>query len=464
MKYFFVLTLLLLFSCKTSIEIDQPAPDLKVVYEASALEPSFLSIQTELALKPYLLEAEGSLDKKFSGAEEPCEGIRYAYHFEREPLSFELKNKEVLCDIDGKFDLSLSYCPKCQSVFGEERCLIPRVSASCGIGEPKRKVHISYKSKIDLTEDFKLKSQTKLHEFALLDPCEITVFKYDATSTIEKEVRGSLIQLENEIDKQLASAPVRETMKDVWSSLQDPISVEPYGLFYLRPQQLSLEQLTLKNEGQKAYFTTQIVAQPLFSTDDLRIEKTPLPKNNGTYKPSNTSVFNLRTVASYDSINQFLLRDFDTQQIQISDRKQINIDKVQILGPQGERLVISVAFSGTKKGTLYLVVHPYLDIQQHFRIRDVEYELETKSVLLHSAKWILNSKLKEQIESSVDVDLSPMLKESKTAIEKQINGEITKGVWLKGNIDELSIQNLLLTTGHLVVDVRLTGQLKLKIN
>jgi hypothetical protein len=83
---------------------------------------------------------------------------------------------------------------------------------------------------------------------------------------------------------------------------------------------------------------------------------------------------------------------------------------------------------------------------------------------LHSAKWILNSKLKEQIESSVDVDLSPMLKESKAAIEKQINGEITKGVWLKGNIDELSIQNLLLTTGHLVVDVRLTGQLKLKIN
>ena len=57
-----------------------------------------------------------------------------------------------------------------------------------------------------------------------------------------------------------------------------------------------------------------------------------------------------------------------------------------------------------------------------------------------------------------------MLKESKAAIEKQINGEITKGVWLKGNIDELSIQNLLLTTGHLVVDVRLTGQLKLKIN
>ena len=49
-------------------------------------------------------------------------------------------------------------------------------------------------------------------------------------------------------------------------------------------------------------------------------------------------------------------------------------------------------------------------------------------------------------------------------IKQQINGEITKGVWLEGKIDELSVQNLLLTTGFLVVDVRLSGKLKLKID
>jgi hypothetical protein len=90
--------------------------------------------------------------------------------------------------------------------------------------------------------------------------------------------------------------------------------------------------------------------------------------------------------------------------------------------------------------------------------------LRTKSVLLHSAKWILNSKLKEQLTANIDVDLSPILTESKAAIEQQINGEITKGVWLEGKIDELSVQNLLLTTGFLVVDVRLSGKLKLKID
>ena len=457
-----VFLILGLFSCKT-IRVELPLADYKAVEEVSAPEPSFLSLETELALKPYLSEADKRLDKKFSGGEDPCEGIQYKYHFDREPLSFELRNQEVLCDIDGKFDLSLSYCPDCHNVFGEPMCIIPRVYASCGVGEPKKKVHITYSSKIGITEDFNLHAQTKLKEFQLIDPCKITVFKYDATPTIEKEVKTSLVQLEKEVDKQLTSAPIQSTMAEVWQALQEPILVAPYGYFYLRPQQIGIDNLTLKNEGQKARFTTQMVAKPLFSTDVINLPQTRLPKNTPQANASKISVFNLRTIASYDSINRFLLRDFDTQQIKINNKKSINIDKVQLLGPQGERLVLSVQFSGTKKGTLYLVVQPYIDPRQHLRIRDVDYELRTKSVLLHSAKWILHSKLKEQLEATVDVDLSPILLETKAAIEQQINSEITNGVWLQGKIDELNVQNLLLTTGFLVVDLRLSGKLKLKI-
>jgi len=464
MKYINIISFLIigLFSCKT-ITIELPVPDFKVVDEVSAPEPSFLSLETKIALKPYLTEADKSLDKKFNGGEDPCEGISYKYHFERDPLHFELKETEVICEINGKFDLSLSYCPDCQNVFGDELCIIPRVSASCGVGEPKRKVLITYASKIEITDNFRLRSQTKLKELALIDPCKITVFKYDASSTIEKEVRASLVQLEKEVDKQLALAPIHSTMTEVWKSLQEPILVQPYGYFYLRPQQIGIDDLTLKNEGQKAYFTTQMVARPLFSTDAVELPVSHLPKNTPQTKATNTSIFNLRTVASYDSINHFLLRDFDTQHIKITDKKYINIDKVQVLGPQGERLVLSVQFSGTKKGTLYLVVQPYIDLQQHLRIREVDYELRTKSVLLHSAKWMLNSKLKEELTANINVDLSPILSESKAAIEQQINSEITKGVWLQGKIDELSVQNLLLTTGFLVVDLRLSGKLKLKI-
>lgn len=457
-----LLTFMSLLSCKT-IHIDPPAPEFKFISEISTTEPSFLSIQTELSLKPYLLEADQSLERKFSGEVKQCEGISYKYNFDRDPLVFNFKGNEVLSDISGKFDLSLSYCPGCHELFDEPSCMVPRVYASCGVGEPKRKVHITYGSKIMISDHFTLRSQTKLKDFELIDPCKITVFQYDATPTIEKEVRKSLVELEKEVDKQLALAPVQETMTDVWKSLQEPILVAPYGYFYLRPASIGIADFTLKNEGQKALFTTQLVAQPLFSTNQVEQQATHLPKNTPHTNASNTSVFNLRTVASFDSINQFLARDFEKQQIQINDKKSISIDKVQILGPQEERMVLSVAFSGAKNGVLYLVVKPYIDVQQHFRIREVDYELKTKSVLLHSAKWLLNSKLKEQIESSVDVDLSPLLLETRAAIEQQINGEISPGVLLNGKIEALRVQNLFLTSGHLVIDVRLDGELKLKI-
>ena len=452
-----------LLSCKT-IEIDPPAPEFKFIEEVSTTEPSFLSIKTELSLKPYLQEADQMLERKFSGDVKQCEGISYKYNFDRDPLVFNFKGSEVLCDIYGKFDLGLSYCPGCHDLFGGPSCVVPRVYASCGIGEPKRRVHISYTSRIIISDNFTLRSQTNLKEFELLDPCKITVFQYDATPTIEKEVRKSLILLEEDIDKQLALAPVRETMTGVWKALQEPILVSPFGYFYLRPSNIGITEFTLSNEGQKAHFTTQLLAQPVFSTNELEQQLANLPKNTPQANASNTSVFNLRTIASFDSINQFLARDFERQQIQINNKKSIYLDKVQVLGPQGERMVLSVAFSGAKNGVLYLVVKPYIDVQQHFRIREIDYELKTHSVLLHSAKWLLNSKLKEQIENSVDVDLSPILNETRAAIERQINGEITPGVWLNGKIEALKVENLLLTSGNLIIDVRLDGQLKLKIN
>ena len=109
------------------------------------------------------------------------------------------------------------------------------------------------------------------------------------------------------------------------------------------------------------------------------------------------------------------------------------------------------------------MVQPYIDDKQHLKIRDVDFDLKTKSILLHSAKWMLDDKIKEKLQQAVDVDLGPMLLETQKAIEEQLNTEITKGVWLSGKINEMQIQNLLLTSGSLVIDLRLSGLLKLKI-
>ncbi len=449
-------------SCKT-IQTYPPPPEFRLVEDLSSSEPSFLNIQTQVSLKPYLDEAEKSLEYKFWGSEKTCQGVSYNYGFERSPIDFKLSDDEVSYTIDGKFNLYLSYCPGCHELFGDEQCIIPRITASCGVNEPKRKVQLSYTSKVAINRSFSLQSQTKLNYFKIIDPCQITVFKYDATPTIEKEVKTVLKQFEKDIDKELSSAPINATLKDVWLSLQEPISLAPYGYFYLRPNALSVFDLKLIDKGKKAVFQTQVTAQPIFSTNNLALNTLSLPENVKPIDSQNSSVINLKTVASYDSINQFLLRDFDTQQIQISSRRFISIDRVSLLGPQQEKLLIEVVFSGTKSGILYLLVNPYVDEQQHLKIKDLEYELFTKSVLLKSAKWILDEKIKEKIQSGVAVDLNPYLLETKEAIYQQINSEVSPGAHLEGHINELNIQHLTIASGSLVVGLQLKGVMKLNI-
>jgi len=460
---FIFFLLFLLGACK---QIQVPTPVLNpesLKDELNTLAPSLIQISTEMALHPYLKEAENSLDVKFSGEEKQCEGISYKYNFEREPLYFEFKDNTISYQIDGRFDLSLAYCPSCHELFGEPSCVIPRIYASCGVGEPKRRVEIKYESKVSIGADFKLNSQTKLENFKLIDPCKITVFQYNATETIEKEVRKSLVDLEKEIDKQLESAPVRQTVKEVWTSLQDSILVEPYGYFYLRPSAIGISNLRLDNNGKRAFFLTQITADPVFSTNSLSLPPIALPKNTPLPKENEESTIHLRSVAFYDSINNILKRQLGDQKIEITKKRIINLDKIEVLGPQNEQLVISVDFSGTKKGRLFLIVTPYIDDNQHFRIKDVDYDIQTKSVLLHSAQWILDSKLKELMTAGFDLDLNPIINETKVSIEQQMNGEITEGVWMTSKINSINIEHFMLSSDHLSVDLELKGLLKLKI-
>jgi hypothetical protein len=452
-----------LFSCR-EIKIDAPLIDSdQLEGELSSIAPSTINLSTEIALQPYLRDAEKALDTKFSGEEKHCTGVSYQYHFYRNPLDFDFKQNQIKFHIDGSFDLNLSYCPGCHELFDEPTCLTPRIYASCGIGEPKRKVEISYVSQLGINEEFRLRSQTKLDKFKLIDPCKITVFQYDATETIEKEVRGALVNLEKEIDKQLASAPIRQTVVEVWKTLQDPILVAPYGYFYLRPNAIGIADLRLENDGKRACFSTQLQANPVFSTNALSLPVLPLPKNAQNEQSSANSILNLRTIASYDSINQLIAQQLGTQKIELTPKKIIQIDRVLIFGPQQERLLLAVDFSGTKKGRLYLIVSPFIDAQQHLKIKDVDFSIDTKSVLLHSARWLLDEKIKVLLTNAFDLDLNPIIDETRLAIEDQINGEIAKGVWMSGKIQTLTVQNLRLSPSHLSVDLQLTGPMKLKI-
>jgi len=220
-------------------------------------------------LKPYFLETDKSTPYRFEGGNSQCDGVSYSYKFFRGPIKFTGARNKILFDINGKYSLRLNYCPQCTSLFNESgNCIIPRIYSSCGVKEPLRKIEVGYATKIGLTNEYMLDSKTKLRKVKATSPCIVSVFEYDATTTLKEEITAALQDLESEIDSIISTVDLRPELTETWECFSNPMDLEGYGYLHMNPSSVSISPLQFK--GDTAYFNAVIEAQPSILTNPSR--------------------------------------------------------------------------------------------------------------------------------------------------------------------------------------------------
>ena len=460
MKYILFLLPLFSWSCKT---IDIPEPIVELVDPPMPILPvSQINVPIEIDLQSQLKDVEKSLPKSFEGKQEQCEGVSFAYKFIREPIHFQLKKTSFYYEVDGKFELKLNYCPKCHSLWDENgSCTVPRIYASCGVGEPMRRVKVGYNTNVSITDSYLFNTETKLQLFDVLDPCEITVFKYDATSQVEKQVKGLLQSLEKDIDRQIESVDIRSSIKDVWRQLEEPMDLSGYGLLYFKPKSMSLSPVTFDAVNKRAEVTAELTAEPFITTNREPAVYSDLPKQ-AKYTKGQGYALNILVKASYDSINKIMNKDLMGYKIPFNG-KEIVVDSLHILGNQEQKLIIQVYFSGSKKGEFFLVGTPLITDDQFFVLTNLAYDLNSKSVLLKTAKWMFDKRILEELNKSAKYDLNPLLNETKNTITQQLNSKLDDGVFLSGTVDRLAVSSIQLGTSGFFLTTEVSGNLKLKM-
>ncbi len=461
MRSIFLVALLAIFGLSSCGSIAPEAPDT-VVEELPIPEQveSSISIPIKIDLRPYLTMTEKALPKTFKDNFEQCDGVSYSYRFDREPISFKGVGTDLNFEVDGKYLLKINYCPECTSLFNDKgNCIIPRVYASCGVGEPMRKVTVGYTSTFSITPDFKFKSNTTLKKFETPDACEITVFKYDATSLLRKEVTKVLKDLEDDIDKQIGAIDIRSSIEDAWKSLSAPLSMNGYGYLLLTPTNISLGKVRF--DGKDALIDLHLTAKPkVVSAVPSNAAAATLPKLS-SHKNSDGFDISLDIISNYDSLSAILSREIKGQKVMIKDNEVI-FDQVKIHGANKNQLNIEVAFSGKKKGILYLTGTPVFDTEkQIISFPDLQFDLRTKSALLKSAKWLFSDKITDLMRASSTFDLKPQLEEMKKMLEDQLNTSIAEGVKLKASVQSLLLTGIYPAQDKLILRVSTKGILKL---
>lgn len=457
------LLLIVLHACG-SIVPQQPQITATTPLEIPA-RTGAVKLPIEIDLAPYLNIVEKDLPKTFTGSEDNCDGVSFKYYFKREPIVFSGNQSTMAYNVNGEYNIRANYCAKCGEAFGSGPfCLTPRVYVSCGVGEPLRRIQIGFESKISIESNYLLKSKTSLTKTKVIDPCELSFIRYDASKIIEKEITAVLEDMEDEIDAQIQSVDLKTPISDVWNALQTSIPIEGMGYLNFRPQEIDVEPIKFKD--QTGFITVNLVLSPVFSTDSIAEPKKNLPFLT-KIKSKKEFEIPLLTLASYSSINTILDENVRAMVIPYK-RKKIIIESAKVLGPVGNRLLFEVQFSGSKKGRLYVLGTPTYD--QKTRIisfPDMEFDIRSKDALLKSAKWLFDKKITNILREKAVYDLTAQIETTRLEIEKQLNTpmEFAKGqfVYLSGEMKDINISSIEVGANEIRLIADLRGKLSIKL-
>jgi len=428
-------------------EIDIPRPEQVA---------SDIDIPISIELKNYFKQAENAVSYEYTGKEQPCEGIRYEYYFKRSPFNILGEGNKINLDFQGEYKIDLSYCAKC--AFGH--CIVPKIGASCGYGEPLRKIKIGYTSTFNILPDYRLQSATKLSKIEPVDRCNMTIFNLDATDRLIGYVKPPLNALGKEVDEKVSAYELKPTILELWKTINKEMRFGSFGFMNINAKSVRLSEFNIR--GSILEFSLALTANPVLRTKSLQTPEATLP-NLQPYKPGRGFNINLDLFVSYDTLSKYLTDAIKGKELMLK-KKKIILQEVEVYGIGNQKIVIGLSFGGRRKGILYLVGTPqYVPENKTLSFPDLKFDVKTKNLLFKSAKWLFNDKITTAIRNGSKYDLSDDLKNVKTMFQKELNRKFDSSISASGEVTDLNVIEIYPTKESLMLRAVSTGNFRIII-
>jgi hypothetical protein len=443
-----------LFSACGSIQPEAPTTANQIVpVKPMPSVASTINIPIRIELKPFIKLADQSFDKEFKGADNPCSGLRYQYKLKREPIQLSGKGKTVFLGLDVAYGFSGEYCAGC--VF--DNCINPPIPFSCGWGEETlRRAKIKLKSDVELTSNYRIKSSTSFTEFTPIDPCRVTFAQININDVLMGQIRPELGNLAKMIDTEIGKQDLKPYVLPVWKALQEDIQIPSTGYLRFQPQSLSVSEINMN--GSMLNFNVGLTAIPTIQSTPWNKPSSGLPTLSPYKKGSGFEVYTDLKM-NYDSLSKQLFDIMKTESYALGKEK-INITSLRLF-PAGEKLGVAVGFAGTKKGMFYLLGNPAFDNSKaSLALKNVEYDIATKNVLIKTAKWMMDETIRKKLEEQMVFDLSDLMNLTKKSIAESLNQTMDGGIKIKGMLKSLEISGWSLQQDALWVRAKTLGDIQ----
>ena len=274
------------------------------------------------------------------------------------------------------------------------------------------------------------------------------------TQPVQKMLSGLISKNINDL------FPLKSQVAKVWSATQKPILVDRNYNAWLKltPKEVTFFPLQAQNNRVKLSVGINSYAELVVGPEPAA--QPPLPLPNLKLASSLDRNFHIALNADLfykDIVNiaspLLLNKEFT------SDGRTIILKELELYG-NGDKFVIKVETKGALDGIFYLTGKPHFDPQSNiFSVEDVDFDMQSKSLLLQSADWFLHGTIKSKIQEKLNMDLTKRLEQSRTMVQKAIaQRQLMDHVLLKGNIRTLKFSDVLVQKDKISIQVYTEGE------
>jgi hypothetical protein len=254
--------------------------------------------------------------------------------------------------------------------------------------------------------------------------------------------------------------PLKAEIAKVWYAAQKPVLLDRNFNAWLKltPREVILSPLSAQNNRVKVSVGINSFAEMVVGPEPATRPPVPLPN----LKLANSIDKNFRIALNADLFYRDILTVASPLLLNkefASDGKTVVIKNLDLYG-NGDRFVVKVETKGSLEGVFYLTGKPRFDPRTNvFSVEDVDFDMQTQSLLLQSADWFLHSTIKDRIQEKLNMDLTQRLEQSREMARKAIaQVQLADHVLLKGNIKTLQFNDALVQKDKISIQVYTEGE------
>ena len=334
--------------------------------------------------------------------------------------------------------------------------------------EMNAEIALKFHSSVVVNKDWSVTTITASDGYEWLTKPTLKIGPVDLPITFIADmiIKYNMETINSAIDEGLQeSLDLKTTAKQAWVEIQKPMLLsEEYGL-WLRVSPKSISAMPISGGKGIIKHTSSIQAVTECFTGKKPPERINpvLPDLVAVNKLSDDFLANVVSYIGYEYLDS-VTRSMLINTTYTFGKKKITITAVSVYGNES-KMIIATDVTGSINGKLYFSGLPiYRAIDSCIILKDLQFSMQTKSVLLKSASWLVNSGIEKIIGRNLSYPIGAELRETyEMMVESLKRYEIGEGFYLTGVLNGIEVQPPVLAPAGIIAPVSIKGKLSVRL-